>query len=223
MKRLAIALILLAPIVAHGHQPIDWYPFWWQEGFPNAPVVRIWWADSDYANGGVAGWPARNAILSGFAAWNQAGSQMQFFEAGADWTLDYNSCRDYGVNGVWWSAVSGKDAVADVGACVFTDKQDRLWSWHMRFSPSAPWNTDATRAPRLGEVDLASFAAHEAGHSAGHWIHWDTPGGGATGLCPLSSSRHTMCGGQPAGKMWLRSLEKHDIHTFRLTYPKPAS
>jgi hypothetical protein len=214
----AVALALAAPLAAAGHEPMFWYNFWWQEGpYPNSPQVAIHWADRDFENGGVAGAAARDAVLRGFGVWNNAGSRLKFFNAGFNYSIAYNSCNDYDQNGVFWAPVAGRDAVADVQACVFAENQTQYWSWNMRFSSSVKWNRDASRGPTLLETDLVSFAAHEAGHAAGHWIHWNQ--GGAPGLCPVNDTLHTMCSATPSNKAWWRSLEKHDVHTFRLTYP----
>lgn len=66
--------------------------------------------------------------------------------------------------------------------------------------------------------DLQSVATHEFGHSTGLFWHFDDPGmnsGTGHNCAGGNPGRETMCSATPRGNTSGRTLEPHDLHTFR--------
>jgi hypothetical protein len=71
-----------------------------------------------------------------------------------------------------------------------------------------------------GRPDLASVATHEFGHASGWAHHYDDAGVDPGGLiCGNNSGQATMCATHYKGTARQRSLQTHDVHTFKAAYP----
>jgi hypothetical protein len=98
-----------------------------------------------------------------------------------------------------------------------------MYSFQMIFDSDETWNMDPSRKPSTFETDMWAAASHEFGHAGGRITggpddegHWPEN----SRLCPdlLDDRRHTMCPSYDFIGVVMRTLEHHDIDTFRNAY-----
>ncbi|HEX7167289.1 MAG TPA: hypothetical protein VF230_09945 [Acidimicrobiales bacterium] len=66
-----------------------------------------------------------------------------------------------------------------------------------------------------------AVSSHEFGHATGWGKHYDDDF--AVDICDEDNlKKHTMCAGIAASNQRMRTLEDHDVHTFKNSYPRPA-
>jgi hypothetical protein len=105
---------------------------------------------------------------------------------------------------------------------VCTDANLDIKSFGIGFDSTTPftWRSDGGN-PAASELDLRSVAAHEAGHATGGWLDGSDFGhfnDGNPDVCPVNSSRQTMCASTIFGTDWGRTLAAHDKDTFADAY-----
>ncbi|MEA2434116.1 MAG: Matrixin [Actinomycetota bacterium] len=98
-----------------------------------------------------------------------------------------------------------------------------MYSFQMLFDKEETWHFDPSTPPGPGETDMWAVASHEFGHAGGRITggpgdqgHWPE----SSNLCPdlLNDRRHTMCPSYDFIGTVMRTLERHDIDTFRNAY-----
>jgi hypothetical protein len=212
---LAIALPV-APIEAHS--AAVWYGGRWQSRTVD------WRFDNDFPkSGGI-----RQAVIKGSRQWNHAGANLQFhFHSRDRESHNLDPCsQPAGRNFVGWGPIDGAGGkLAVTVTCTFgegTGPRD-MHAFLMILDSDETWHTNPSTQPGPFDTDVWAVASHEFGHAGGRI----TGGPGNQGhfsensrLCPdiLNDRRHTMCPSYDVIGAVMRTLERHDIDTFRNAY-----
>lgn len=215
---LIVLFAVSSPTPASGHSASRWYGARWETR------VVGWRFDEDFPTGGGI----RRAVLYGSRQWNQADAGLRFrhrrgeVEAGR---VDPCSAP-LGRNVVDWRPIDGpggKLAVTVVCSFGGGSGSNQMQSFHMVFDRDEMWHTDPLSLPPPFAVDVWAVASHEFGHATGRI----TGGPGGEGhfpersdLCPdlLNPRRHTMCPSYDLVGVYMRTLEWHDVDTFKRAY-----
>ena len=214
---LVAALALPAPPV-EGHAAGKFYGAEWIDR-------RVEWRfDNDFPRSRGA----RKAVLKGSRQWNRAGARLGFRREERDREAgELDPCgQPRGTNFVQWGRIDGPGGrLAVTATCTFgTGTGTReMYSFQMKFDSAESWHKDPSTQPEIGETDLWAVASHEFGHAGGR-ITGGPDGEGHFGensrFCPalLNERRHTMCPSNDFIGVFMRTLARHDIHTFRNAY-----
>ncbi len=164
----------------------------------------------------------RNRIGDGVRQWNQLGESLQY-QAGSDMADrdPRNSCSPVGTITMHrFNIDGGGGTVGRSGYCEYLSGGTGRFSSWIIFDKSEEWCLgtgdcyDGFLGTGLGaNIDLWSVASHEWGHvgALGHYAAND-------GVCADNDAQATMCPKFTPGSERLRTLEPHDIDSFRLRY-----
>lgn len=165
-------------------------------------------------------------MKKGSGQWNAVRAGMEFRFARNDREAgELAPCRDRR-NFADWAVVDGPGGrLAVTVVCSFGDRRQphTMYSFHIVFDSSEPWHTDPSTRPPPLMVDLWAVAAHEFGHATGR-ISGGPDGDGhfaeSSAKCPsvFGGRRHTMCPSEELIGAGMRTLERHDVDTFRNAY-----
>lgn len=164
----------------------------------------------------------RNRIGDGVRQWNQLGESLQY-QAGSDLANrdPRNSCSAAGTITMHRFNLDGGGGTLGLsGYCEYTSGAvGRGTSWII-FDQSEEWclGTGNCYDGFLGlgagaNIDLWSISSHEWGHvgALGHYAAIDF-------VCTDNESQATMCPSYKAGTERMRTLQPHDIDSFRARY-----
>lgn len=206
---LAVLAVAVPPANAH-HLP-DFGPRW------QSTLTPTW-----HFTPSVPGGDWRNRITDGMQQWNQLGETLQY-RAGADMGNrdPRNSCSPSGTITMHRFNLDGGGGTLGLsGFCQYTSGAvGRATSWII-FDQSEEWclGTGDCYSGFLGtgigaNTDLWSIASHEWGHvgALGHYAATD-------GVCADNDGQATMCPSYKGGTERMRTLQPHDIDSFRARY-----
>lgn len=156
-------------------------------------------------------WRARTVAAAG--TWTALGEPMKFVNV-ADSPRNFSPSRcprTYQKNGIHRRAYDGVGGV--LARTFLCTRNGQLWSFQLSFDKGDRWYT-GTGSPAANQADLQSVAAHELGHATGFAGHFSL----SSALCADNATQHTMCAGHRVGTNRQRTLEEHDVDTFRDAY-----
>jgi hypothetical protein len=164
------------------------------------------------------GGPKKQRVIDAFSKWNALGERMNFGQledADHAYTL---ICweEDQNYNGVFYGPIDGGGAtswLALTQKCRHSGSNNLHRFWIEVDSDQNWYSFDDPAGIGSGQHDLESVMAHEVGHATAWAGHYDR-----TAIPCSESPKHTMCQGTPTKNSSKRSLEEHDVHTFRDAY-----
>jgi hypothetical protein len=177
----------------------------------------------------------RERIRDGVRTWNNLQESLTFFESGQVANFlppgEGGSCPVAGRNTIHYRNIDDRDGTfAYVSPCVYNN-DGRISSVTMVIDNSEDWYTGTGDAPDgfqvLGacvngpcKVDAWSIVTHEWGHIFGFMRGPDGDGHFPRRfeICQADSADQTMCAQYGKGHERARTLETHDIHTFKNAY-----
>lgn len=224
-KTMIVALILgtlsiVNPQPIAAHPAADWYDNYWGAG--ELPSIKYHHTVS-VPTGGF-----RARVNDGADEWSDVGQVDLFFSVG-DESQNFNpfqSCSSMPDKNAIHKK-NGTGAYAVTVTCIIPSEPFfRIDNFQLVFEEGITWNKE-TAPPNPNEVDVWHTATHEFGHATGFSGHFR--GFLQTQECPYQAYQlwETMCDsvdaleppfGTEEGKQFRRSLETHDIHTFRNQY-----
>lgn len=242
-RRTILAVIVLTvvtlfagavPVSAHSWTDMFWDPafnryFYWES---TRQPVNFWLAKSVLDK--PAEWRLR--IIDAATTWNKLGQVMRFNYAG-DVPINpaYREAEDLDCPTIGPGTASDRSAIQVdqldyLGSGVFgvtyycvSPGTSKIYVFHIAMDTDSPWYTGTGSVPS-DKHDFQGSVTHELGHAAGwgpgHYRGDDS----STTICGQTNlDLHTMCGNSNyAGQVRRRTLEEHDMHTYRNAYPTPT-
>jgi hypothetical protein len=195
----------------------------------NASLYYATWAPADYTvdyyyTDNFPGARFRNRVWDGARQWNNLGRGPYFIQHLA--TRVAYSRTNAGtcgtplgsrrVNSINWQSLDGRGGTLGVTQpCLFSSgsKRGHLRVFTLTFDSFERWYTRTGGAP-ANSIDAWSVASHELGHAMGsdHFRSTDP-------VCAANAGQQTMCPFYTPGSERLRTLGRHDVHTFNRVYP----
>lgn len=232
-KALWLLVLITVPLATFStsvgaHAANDWFPASW-----GANHFTVDWRFGENVPSGAY----RDRIISGPAAWNNLNRIMTFNRQTPDYaSFSVNVCPNQTEkNGVHWGDYGS--SIAFTVLCTFQDAggsdNSHLHSFQIGLNKFAPWytGTGGISCTPTCRADLWSVAVHEFGHATGRGStkgELMTAGDGdghfpmSWSVCDLTQSDyHSMCAMEAPGETWGRSLNTHDIDTFKNRYGLP--
>lgn len=201
-----------SPALAHGGYPRTWGP------------VTITW---HFTVGFPSGAGQRDSVLEGTDQWTNTPNANFIWSQGSqhsNWSLTTNCDTEWalglGNNTVNWKPIDGRGGVAgSEWDCPPTGTGNMTKFWIRFDSDDAAdfhWPGHPPDDPPIqaGEIDGWALASHEFGHATGFNNHITDPN-----LCEHAGiDLHTMCFFIEPGLARQRTLEVHDVDTFKTAY-----
>ncbi len=207
-----VSILLAASLPVAAHTATDYYK-------------QRWLTDLSVDFRFTSSFPAsfHQQVRLGANQWNSVNTTMTYAEKAAVSDFDPKVCpSSYQYNGFHWrnidgSVSSGGTILAQTRFCVYSYSvvlaalPREMHSMQITYDQDESWFASTGDAP-LGTYDVWSTASHELGHGTG----WSGHLSGS--ICDDNSAQQTMCAFISDGTERQRTLEDHDIHTFRGQY-----
>lgn len=210
---LTVFLFLPTPASAHAATSFyAWYSNGYVPGTDETYFVR-------------SGFPSASAAIAGASVWNSAGinGREPDFLYGGITTATGNADNPCNISwsAVYWRDISGPGTTQ---LCVVATGTHWILNFSISIDSSGTSIYTGSGTPGGTQFDLQGMLAHEFGHATGFVNQDDFFNSNfleSDAACPDSSTRNTMCSGTAyvKGKTIYRTLDTHDVHTFRNAYP----
>jgi hypothetical protein len=202
---------MLASASSEAHPAGDFYAHWYKQADRNV----TWHFKENIAQPSAI----RDRIVEGSQAWNQTNADMSFDKEPDVSNVFWGDCPASGKSVIFWVSIDGAGGTyyAEAHWCDYAG-ENFIKTFQIRFDKDEAWYTGESTPPPGNNLDFQAVATHEFGHATGFGFGPNIPNHFNTVDC-FDSPYQTMCGTLLPGYAYPRTLESHDVHTFKNRYP----